>query len=75
MTKTHLYCPRQRVFVGELLIDAPVLPGQNVLSRETSKFEVDILSINGDKALVLLPNILATKDKNTAWIAIKHLSN
>lgn len=74
MIKAHLYCPQESIFRGNLLLNRPTLPGQRTKrNAATSRYEVNVLSFNGNKALVLLPNVMATKDNETALIDIKYL--
>lgn len=72
MQKAILYCPSERVFIKDLLVYKPVLPGKNT-SKPTSRLEVEILEINGENALVLLPNLLQSNGKETAIVNTRYL--
>lgn len=76
MEKANLYCPQERVFFNNLLVYVPVLPGQNKTKRnqKPSKIEVDVLGVFGERALIRLPNLMATPDRETALVGIQYLS-
>jgi hypothetical protein len=74
MKKAHLFCPREKVFFKELLIDRPVLPSQSNTDAPTMTVEVEVLGIEGEQALVLLPNVLADTGKETVYVNIQHLN-
>ncbi len=73
MIKAHLSCPQELVFQGNLLLNKPTLPGQSANKKPTSFIEVSLIEMRGSKALVLLPNLLATKENPTAIVDIKYL--
>lgn len=74
MVKAEIYCPHEQVFIYDnLLGNVPVLPGtQKRRTGGVSKLEVDVLEISGDKALVLLPSILA-KGQETALVEMQYV--
>jgi hypothetical protein len=74
MKKAHLLCPQERVFFNELLIDRPALPHQSNNTTPTMTIEVEVLGIDGEQALVLLPNVMATEEKMTATVEIEYLN-
>lgn len=74
MTKARLDCPTELSFIKGLLVSKPVLPnGKNTKNQETLQLEVDILGVFDDKALVLVPNILAKEEENTAFVKVQYL--
>ena len=73
MEKAILYCPREKLFVNHLLVEAPTLPGYQPIANAL-EIQVDILEVQGEKATILLPNILARGEKNTALVDIKYLN-
>ena len=73
MEKATLYCPRERLFVNHLLIEAPTLPGYQPMNN-VLEMQVDILGVQDEQALILLPEIMARGDKNTALVNIKYLN-
>lgn len=74
MTKARLDCPTERSFIEGLLVSKPVLPnGKNTKNQETFQLEVDVLGIFGELALVLVPNILAKEEENTALVGVQYL--
>jgi len=76
MTKARLDCPTERSFIKGLLVSRPVLPnGENTKNQQTFQLEVDILGIFDEMALVLVPNILAREEENTALIGVQYLNN
>lgn len=72
MQKAILNCPTEHVFMKNLLIYKPALPGNNK-TKPISKFEVEILEVNGEQALVLLPTLLQQGENETALINLKYL--
>lgn len=75
MQKANLYCPRQKVFRGELLLSQSVIPNGKDFgpSTETSPVEVDVLEVRGELALVLLPNFMANRENETAIVEVEYL--
>jgi hypothetical protein len=73
MEKAILYCPRERLFVNHLLIDAPTIPGYQPM-KNILEIQVDILGIQDQQALIRLPEMMARGDKNTALVDIKYLN-
>ncbi len=73
MEKAILYCPREKLFVNHLLFEVPALPGYQPITNAL-EIQVDILEVQGEKATILLPNILARGEKNTALVDIKYLN-
>jgi len=76
MGKTTLYCPQERSFIdGNFLVNVPVLPGSKTEGRKNfSGFEVDVLEVSGEYALVLLPPILA-RTQETALVNMAYLAD
>ncbi len=73
MKKAWLLCLRQKIFSKNLLIYKYILPSKEYITSKTSKIEVNILEVTGEKALVLLPNIMANGEQNTALIDLEYL--
>lgn len=73
MEKAILYCPREKLFVNHLLIDTPTLPGYQPM-KNILEIQVDILGVQDEQALILLPDMMARGDKNTALVNIKYLN-
>lgn len=73
MKKANLLCPRERVFFKGLLVSRPSLPTEKVYKGETETIEVDVLEESGEKALVLLPNLLSNGEIRTAMVNIQYL--
>jgi len=73
MEKATLYCPRQKVFFKNLLVEKYIVPAKEFLLSKTSKLEVNILGIVGEQALVLLPKRIAKWERNTALIDMEYL--
>jgi hypothetical protein len=75
MQKANLYCPKQKVFRGQLLMNQSVIPNGRDFgpSTETSPVEVEILEVQGEQALVLLPNFMANNENATAIVEIEYL--
>lgn len=72
MEQATLYCPREKLFMNQLLVYRPVLPGRSK-SANNIEVQVDILAVQDEQALVRLPNLMAHGDNNTALIDIKYL--
>ena len=72
MTKAHLYCPNERVFLGNLLMYRPGLPGSVPNAKSASRLEVEVIGADGSNALVVLPSILS-QGNETALIDINYL--
>lgn len=74
--KTHLFCPRQKVFRGELLMNQSMVPNKKDFgpSTETTPVEVEILEVRGEQALVLLPSFMATEENDTALVEVQFLA-
>lgn len=73
MKKAIVYCPKQKVFFKDLLVERYILPAQEFVLSKTSKLELNVLEVVGDKALVLLPRKMARKEQNTALINLDYL--
>ena len=73
MKKATLLCPREKVFFKGLLVSRPSLPTKRNETKNTESIEVDILEERGEKALILLPNLLAWGEKRTAMVNINYL--
>ncbi len=73
MKKAILYCPRERLFVNQLLVEKPALPGYQPM-QNTLEIQVDILGVEDEQALVRLPEMMANGDKNTALVNVKYLN-
>lgn len=61
------------VFLGNLLVYRPCLPGSVPNAKSTSKLEVEVIGAEGSNALVVLPGILSTRGE-TALVDINYLS-
>jgi len=71
MKKANLSCPREKIFFNELLVSRPGIPGKIFQKpQETFTVEVDVLAVNGEQALVRLPNIM---ERETATINVEYL--
>lgn len=73
MKKATLLCPREKVFFKGLLVSRPSLPTEKNETRNVESIEVDILEERGEKALVLLPNLLTWGETRTAMVNIHYL--
>jgi hypothetical protein len=73
MEKAILYCPREKLFVNNLLVEKPGLPGYQPI-KNALEIQVDILEIQDEQALVRLPEIMTNGDKNTALVNVKYLN-
>ena len=73
MEKATLSCPRETLFVNQLLVERPTLPGYQPI-KNAFEIQVDVLGIQDEKALVRLPEMMARGDKNTALVNIKYLN-
>jgi hypothetical protein len=74
MVKAKIRCPNERIFFKNFLISRPRLPfKERIFKKDTSQIEVEILEVQGEKALVLLPNLMANERRNTAFVNIKYL--
>lgn len=76
MKKGLLYCLRQKVFFKGLLVERHVIPTKGCEVKDTNRLEVDILEVLGNKALVLLPNIMANGEhgeENTALVDMRFI--
>lgn len=73
MKKANLLCPRERVFFKGLLVSRPSLPTEMTYPNEIETVEVDVLEEVGEKALVLLPNLLSNGETRTALVNIQYL--
>ncbi len=73
MEKATIYCPRQKVFFKNLLVESYILPAQEFVLSNTSKLKVNVLEVVGEKALVLLPRKIAKGEHNTALIDLKYI--
>jgi hypothetical protein len=75
MEKAHLFCPREMVFTRDRIEFLPVVPNINTkLSGSMLEIEVNILGIEGDQALVLLPELLRKDEQYIATVGIQHLN-
>lgn len=73
MKKAILYCLRQKVFFERLLVNKYILPVKGMGLEDTSKLEVNVLGVTGSKALVLLPNVMANGEQNTALVDLEYI--
>jgi len=73
MKKAILFCLRQKVFLKNLLVEKHILPIRGTIPEETSRVEVNVLGVTGSKALVLLPNVMANGEQNTALVDLKYI--
>ena len=73
MEKAILYCPREKLFVNHLLIDAPTIPGYQPM-KNLLEMQVDVLGIQDEQALIRLPEIMVRGEKNTALVNVKYLN-
>lgn len=73
MKKATLLCPREKVFFKGLLVSRPSLPTEKNETQNIESIEVDILEERGEKALVLLPNLLTWGETRTAMVNIHYL--
>ena len=75
MKKANLSCPREVVFINGMMVYTPVIPKEDTLrSSNVLEIEVNILGVEGEKALVLLPEILRDGDKHTAIVQVDYLN-
>ncbi|MEA3414083.1 MAG: hypothetical protein U9Q99_00965 [Nanoarchaeota archaeon] len=74
MRPINLSCPQEMVEVDGLWQYKPVLPGFERNPMNTVEIQVDVLGIDGEKALIFLPKILRQSNENTATISIFHLN-
>jgi hypothetical protein len=75
MKKANLFCPREVVFVDGRMTYSPTVPGLNTpLSGSMLEIEVNILEVEGDQAIVLLPEILRYDQEETATVGVHHLN-
>ena len=75
MKKAWLFCLRQKVFFKDLLVERFILPFKGMLIKDASRLEVNVLEVTGRKALVLLPNVMANGEQNTALIDLKYIED
>jgi len=74
MIKATLSCPHEQVFIYNNLMDVPVLPGNRQRPEaRISNIEVQVLEVFGERALVLLPNIMSEAGE-TAIIDMMYLT-
>lgn len=73
MKKANLLCPRERVFFKGLLVSRPSLPTESTYPNDVETVEVDVLEEVGEKALVLLPNLLSNGETRTALVNVQYL--
>ena len=74
MKTANLYCPREMVFTNNGISFEPVVPKINTpTSGSMLEIAVDILQVEGDRALILLPEILRKGEQHTAIVGIQHL--
>lgn len=75
METANLYCPREMVFTEGQLSFMPVVPNAYTeLSGSMLEIEVDILEVHGERAIVLLPELLRKGGQHTATVGIHHLN-
>ncbi len=75
MKKANLSCPREVVFINGRMVYTPVIPKEDTLrSSNVLEIEVNILGVEGEKALVLLPEILREGDTHTAVVEVDYLN-
>lgn len=72
MEKAKIRFPKERVFLKNLLVFLPFLPTTRNSKLDKDEMEVNVLEVNDDKALILLPKVLGDK-KETATIDTKYL--
>jgi hypothetical protein len=73
MKKANLLCPRERVFFKGLLVLRPSLPTEKNYQTDVESVEVDVLEEVGERALVLLPNLLSNGETRTAMVNVQYL--
>ncbi len=74
MEKALLYCPREMVFTDNGIYFNPVVPKIDTpLSGSMLEIAVDILQVDGNKALVLLPELLRKGEQETVIVGLQHL--
>lgn len=73
MKKATLYCPEESVFFNNLLVRRPSIPSDEGVSKNNRQVEVNILEVLGEKALVLLPNFVASGEQQTAMVNLQYL--
>ena len=73
MEKAILSCPRQKVFFKNLLVERYIIPAKEPVVSNSSRLEVNILEVVGEKALVLLPSKTAKGEQRTALIDLEYL--
>lgn len=75
MKKANLSCPREVVFINGRMVYTPVIPQKNSpQASNVLEIEVNILGVEGEKALILLPEILREGEKHTAIVEVQHLN-
>jgi len=75
MKTANLYCPREMVFTDYGISFNPVVPKTNTpISGSMLEIAVDVLQVEGDKVLVLLPELLRRGEQDTAIVGIQHLN-
>ncbi len=75
MKKANLLCPKEKVFFKGLLVLRPRIPTEETRPEEAKiPVEVDILEESGDKAIILLPNLLMQGEQRTATVNIQYLT-
>ena len=74
METANLYCPREMVFTDNGIYFNPVVPKIDTpISGSMLEIAVDVLQIDGNKALILLPELLRKGEQDTAVVGIQHL--
>jgi hypothetical protein len=73
MRKANLLCPKERVFFRGLLVSRPSIPTERTNQKEVVPIEVDVLEEVGEKALVLLPNLMSYGESRTALVNVQYL--
>ena len=74
MKSVNLSCPQEMVEVDGRWQYKPVLPGYAKTTMNTIEVQVDVLGIDGEKALIFLPKTLRQSNEDTALISVYHLN-
>ena len=73
MERATLFCPRQKVFFKDLLVERYILPAEGQSLSKVGRLKVKILEVIGEKALILLPKKMAKGEQDTVLIDMKYI--
>jgi hypothetical protein len=74
MELAYLNCPRELLFVNDQKVERPILPGYEANTEDAFQFKVDVLAIDGERALISLPKTMAKEPMQTAMVEMKYLN-